>query len=69
MGEEDTGEMSDASPPAPWEHGVDERFADESLGSFDDEAYTVEEEEVSDTEMSAGSPAAPPRRCGGAWHR
>ncbi|AQK73327.1 BEACH domain-containing protein C2 [Zea mays] len=59
MGEEDTGEMPDASPPAPWEHGVDERFADESLGLFDDEAYTVEEEDVSDTEMTAGSPAAP----------
>ncbi|WVZ74317.1 hypothetical protein U9M48_022515 [Paspalum notatum var. saurae] len=57
--EEDTGEMSDASPPAPWEHGVDERFAAESLGPFRDEAYTVDEEEASDTEVSAGSPAAP----------
>ncbi|OEL22103.1 BEACH domain-containing protein C2 [Dichanthelium oligosanthes] len=54
MGEEDTGQMSDASPPAPWEHGVDERFA-----AFGDEAYAVNDEEVSDTEMSAGSPAAP----------
>ncbi|PUZ76936.1 hypothetical protein GQ55_1G330200 [Panicum hallii var. hallii] len=59
MGEEDTDEMSDASPPAPWEHGVDERFAAESLGPFGEEAYSVNDEEVSDTEMSAGSPAAP----------
>ncbi|KAL6633830.1 hypothetical protein ACP70R_026501 [Stipagrostis hirtigluma subsp. patula] len=57
MGEEDTGEMSDASPPPPWEHGVDERFA---AGSpFDDVYVDDEEEEVSDTEMSAGSPVAP----------
>lgn len=59
MGEEDTGEMSDASPPAPWEHGYDDRFADESLGPYGDEAYAVNDEEVSDTEMSAGSPPAP----------
>ncbi|CAN6245453.1 unnamed protein product [Urochloa humidicola] len=55
MGEEDPGEMSDGSPPAPWEHGVDEQ-----LRPFGDEAYAVNDKEVSDTEMSAeGSPPAP----------
>ncbi|KAF8765456.1 hypothetical protein HU200_008602 [Digitaria exilis] len=59
MGEEDTGEMSDASPPAPWEHGYDDRFAAESLGPFGDEAYAINDEEVSDAEVSSGSPPPP----------
>ncbi|KAF0930881.1 hypothetical protein E2562_036387 [Oryza meyeriana var. granulata] len=57
MGEEDAREMPDASPLLPWEpRGDVERFDAATLG---EEAYIVDEEEVSDVEMSEGSPVAP----------
>lgn len=56
MGEEDAPEMPDASPRLPWEPGGVEHFDAALLG---DAAYIVEEEEVSDVEMSEGSPVAP----------
>uniref|UniRef100_A0A0D9VJ66 BEACH domain-containing protein n=1 Tax=Leersia perrieri TaxID=77586 RepID=A0A0D9VJ66_9ORYZ len=55
--EEDAREMADASPRLPWEHGDVERF---DAGLLGEEAYIVEEEEVSDAELSDGSPVAPP---------
>ncbi|BAS80158.1 Os02g0663300 [Oryza sativa Japonica Group] len=56
MGEEDAPEMPDASPRLPWEPGGVEHFDAALLG---DAAYIVDEEEVSDVEMSEGSPVAP----------
>uniref|UniRef100_A0A0E0K395 BEACH domain-containing protein C2 n=1 Tax=Oryza punctata TaxID=4537 RepID=A0A0E0K395_ORYPU len=57
MGEEDAREMPDASPRLPWEPGGVEHF-DAAL--LRDAAYIVDEEEVSDVEMSDRSPVAPP---------
>ncbi|XP_062222527.1 BEACH domain-containing protein C2-like isoform X2 [Phragmites australis] len=48
--------MSDASPPTPWEHGAEERFA---AASPVDYAYVVDDEDVSGTEVGADSPVAP----------
>uniref|UniRef100_J3LFJ9 BEACH domain-containing protein C2 n=1 Tax=Oryza brachyantha TaxID=4533 RepID=J3LFJ9_ORYBR len=56
MGEEDAREMPGDSPRLPWEPGDAEQFDAASLG---EEAYVVDEEEVSDAEMSEGSPVAP----------
>ncbi|TVU28919.1 hypothetical protein EJB05_20457 [Eragrostis curvula] len=55
MGEEDTREMPDASPP-PRQHGVDDQFAAASLA---DDVCIGDDEEVSEAEVTAGSPVAP----------
>ncbi|KQK00661.1 BEACH domain-containing protein C2 isoform X2 [Brachypodium distachyon] len=55
--EEDSRDVSDASPTSPWEDGVVEHFDDESPRG---EGYIIEDEEMSDVETTAGSPVAPP---------
>ncbi|KAG8059986.1 hypothetical protein GUJ93_ZPchr0002g23183 [Zizania palustris] len=56
MGEEDALDMADASPRLAWERGDVEQF---DAGSLGEEAYIVDEEEVSDLETSEESPVAP----------
>ncbi|KAK1618689.1 hypothetical protein QYE76_024206 [Lolium multiflorum] len=54
---EDSHAMSDASPTSPWEERVVEHF---DVASPSSERYIVDDEEMSDVELPADSPTAPP---------